>query len=265
MRMQIVAPNEVRIRCAQHNHSLQSKKCTSALQMWYKEEERMDGYGVVKGILSIVALAAFLSEVVFLVKWLIMLIKRNRDKKRSRYAAIALVSFFVFGLCLVAFFAISLKQYTNEFSIDKLPSFQVQSDSLKDGVWDRTIGFKVDNKSPELHWDKVSGATVYAILMIDPDGNNWLHWLSYTEKTSVELGEFSGADKGFVGPYPPSGTHNYDVYVFALKGNSFGVSAALDKAGASVSDIALDLNSGEMSEFGNIISCGKISGSFSAD
>ena len=229
----------------------------------------MNIYNIIKMILSVIALAAFVVETIYLIKWLVMFISRNPDKeKRNRTAIITVIAFAVFGLSLFLSLAVSIKQYTKPFDLSQAPTFTVQSDSLKDGVWDEEIGAKHGNKSPELHWDSVENAPIYAIVMIDPDGNNWLHWAVSSKDSNVALGEFSsenGDNLGYVGPYPPSGTHTYDVYIFALKGESRGLSVQLDKAGADLDTIANDLNSGLYTDYDNIISYGKISGTYSAD
>ncbi len=89
----------------------------------------------------------------------------------------------------------------------------VTSENLNNGKWDEIISNTRlgENLSPQLSWSSVNGAGCYAVIMIDPDGNNWLHWIE-TDITDNELPQgFSSEDK-YVGPYPPSGTHRYQVY-----------------------------------------------------
>jgi phosphatidylethanolamine-binding protein (PEBP) family uncharacterized protein len=112
-----------------------------------------------------------------------------------------------------------------------------------------------------LQWKAVEGATTYAVIMVDPDGNNWLHWTAATDKTCLEQGEYTGEKAGYVGPYPPSGTHHYIVYVFALKETPSSLTEKIDSAGADIETIAKELNSGQISE-NNILAVGKIEGTY---
>ena len=224
----------------------------------------MSGFSIARIITSLISLAAFSVEIVFLIKWILKVIHKEKDKARTRYAVTVVIAFFIFGVITVANYAIGIAQYSESFDMSQLETFEISSDSLEDGKWKESAGAKKENKSPQLKWDTVKGAKVYAIFMIDPDGFNWLHWAVSTDKSEVLEGEFSGAENGYVGPYPPMGTHRYDVYVFALKGDSYGTSAELDKANADINKIAKELNSGTESEFNNIIAYGKIEGTYSA-
>lgn len=112
----------------------------------------------------------------------------------------------------------------------------LSSKSLHDGIWDETISNTAfgDNRSPELSWTPVEGAAGYAVYMIDPDGHNWLHWAAYT--TETELPE--GADVGFyLGPYPPAGTHRYEVTVLALAEKPESLPGNFDGPDNSLADI----------------------------
>ena len=226
----------------------------------------MNTYTIVKAILSILALLAFSVEVFFLFKWIIMTVKGSKERgKKTRSAVIAMISFFIFGISLVAFYAVSVKQYSDLFDYSALPQFTVTSDSIQDGRWNKNIGSKHGNVSPALKWDAVEGATTYAVVMIDPDGNNWLHLAVYSDSAGVSEGEFSDSEGQYIGPYPPSGDHKYIVYVFALKSEAYSVGATLNQAGADIDEIAENLNSGQVSDFGNIISYGQVEALYGAD
>jgi len=74
-----------------------------------------------------------------------------------------------------------------------------------------------ENKSPQLSWTPVEGASCYAIYMIDTTASNWCHWIAKDVKvTELELGaELENSQ--YIGPYPPGGVHTYEVMIFALK------------------------------------------------
>jgi phosphatidylethanolamine-binding protein (PEBP) family uncharacterized protein len=165
----------------------------------------------------------------------------------------------------VVYFVISGKQ-KNEVDLDSFPEFEVTSQNLNNGTWDDVISntAKGNNESPQLRWEAVNGAEEYVVVMIDEDGNNWLHMYVATDKTCLEQGEYSGVSDGYVGPYPPSGTHKYIVYVFALKEAEVTLAEKLDAAGASIADIVKELNSCQGTETGNILSIGKLMGKYKA-
>ena len=103
--------------------------------------------------------------------------------------------------------------------LDGYDTFEVTSADLNDGVWDDIISNTDigENKSPQLSWEPVEGAEVYAVYMFDTNTNGYLHWRSggITE-TSLPEGWASPLD--YNGPHIGHGyTHNFDIYVIALK------------------------------------------------
>jgi phosphatidylethanolamine-binding protein (PEBP) family uncharacterized protein len=170
---------------------------------------------------------------------------------------------FVAG-AIILHFAVDIKQYS-KIDIESFSKFEVTSTNLNDGKWDAVITNTAQgkNESPQLQWQAVAGAASYAIVMIDPDGSNWLHWKAITDKTSLEQGAYTGGTNEYIGPYPPSGTHRYTIYVFALKGTPFAVDEKLDSDGADIEKIAKELNSSQMSEYNNILAVGIIEGTYS--
>lgn len=82
-----------------------------------------------------------------------------------------------------------------------------------------------DDVSPPLAWSGAPGGTAaYAIVVADPDARGWIHWIA-TDLVAPELAEGMPAGVegrndfgrvGWGGPCPPSGTHRYDVTVYAL-------------------------------------------------
>lgn len=139
----------------------------------------------------------------------------------------------------------------------------LSSDDLSDGVWNSVIASNGSgqNLSPELSFDAVEGAEEYAVVMIDPDGNNWLHWIA-SGITTTELSE--GSNPGsYKGPYPPSGTHTYEVTVYALKAAPDVLPGTFDAAGNSPEDLFAGMDTAGGSR-GNVIVSETISGTYTA-
>jgi Raf kinase inhibitor-like YbhB/YbcL family protein len=95
-------------------------------------------------------------------------------------------------------------------------------------------GYYNGNKSPELDWTGAPEGTVsFVLIMEDPDGGNWSHWVVFNLGADIEgLGEnqpalatlgdnvkqgtndFGGI--GYGGPSPPAGIHHYYFHLYAL-------------------------------------------------
>ena len=148
--------------------------------------------------------------------------------------------------------------------IEEVPlSINVSSTDLEGNMWKTVTGNKYENKSPELTWDEVEGASCYAIFMIDKVAGNFLHWYSLVEKTHLEQGQFSDKETGYVGPYPEE-THEYTVYVVALKQSPKIKSFAIDVPHNSeeFADFLTKLNTAKDGSIGNVISYGSVKGDF---
>ena len=157
-------------------------------------------------------------------------------------------------------------QSTSKYNtfIDDYASFEVTSTNLNNGVWDDIISNtnKGSNKSPQLEWNAVDGAALYVIIM-DDTGMDFIHWKS-DNVTETKLDEGWAQSSDYIAPYPPSGsTHTYEIYVAALKAPVEGVNEAFClgrnlkfEENFKALDIDADGNSG------NIISVGRISGTF---
>ncbi len=147
--------------------------------------------------------------------------------------------------------------------INTLKSFEVTSNDLKDGVWSDINANKIDaNKSPDLSWEAVDGAGLYVIFMIDPDAGYWLHWKS-DAITETSLAEGQATRQEYVGPYPPPGsTHTYDVYVFALKAPVERVRGLLNGSNDRIEEFILALDTDANGNSGNMIACGRLSGTY---
>ena len=149
-----------------------------------------------------------------------------------------------------------------KLNYDDLEHFEVQSSNLTDGVWDTKITNTVygENISPELSWEPVENAACYQVYMIDVA---WLHMDAVTAECGLTEGQIDGNDDNqYVGPYPPDGTHTYDVYVVALKNKPGDVKSYFNAAGNDIGEILYQLNTDEAGNEGNIISCGLISGTY---
>lgn len=150
---------------------------------------------------------------------------------------------------------------TEEEKLYDTEMFKISSSDLNNGVWD-TVITNTDNGSnvsPQLSWEPVEGAAGYVIYMIDTSAGKWMHWKSVT--TETELSQGWAPKLEYVGPYPPSDTHVYEVYVIALKQVPEIIGGAVDMKNEFFADAAsaLDTVSGES---GNVISYGHIKGTY---
>lgn len=167
---------------------------------------------------------------------------------------------FFLGSLIITLFTVTGCQAKKTGGEDQY-NIEVTSDNLKDGVWDDIITNTEygDNLSPELKWDKVEGAECYAVIMTDPDGNNWLHWLE-TDISSNEINTGYTTDKNkYIGPYPPNGTHHYRVYVLALKERKEAAGAKFNSGGNDITKIIE-----ELSENDNCLGTGYLEGTYTA-
>jgi len=100
-----------------------------------------------------------------------------------------------------------------------------------DGTIDRKYGKKDDNISPQLSWSGVpAGTASFVLTMIDlhPVARGYVHWVVTgipSEVTElVENAAATGLPEGaqearvYAGPFPPSGTHDYEFTLYAVGG-----------------------------------------------
>lgn len=94
-----------------------------------------------------------------------------------------------------------------------------------------------ENTSPELAWKNApSGTKTFALIVHDPDAprsGGFTHWVVYDIPAKVNhirqgapqgeklpgggtQGRNDGGKIGYMGPCPPSGTHRYYFYLYAL-------------------------------------------------
>ncbi|MBP5493946.1 MAG: hypothetical protein J6X97_02550 [Lachnospiraceae bacterium] len=142
----------------------------------------------------------------------------------------------------------------NAAVLENLDTFEVTSEGIFYGEWIKETGAKNGNVSPELSWDKVDGATNYAVMMIDLDeGNYHLHGYGASDTNHLDF----GAMNEYVGPYPPS-PHNYKIYVFALK-NAANPGLRVDKQNCDAESLFELLNKDNPN---NVISYGSVTASY---
>lgn len=149
-----------------------------------------------------------------------------------------------------------------EFSLENIESFELTSTSINDGVWDSKITNTENgsNVSPQLSWEPVEGANCYIIYMIDTSATNWMHWKS-GPVTETNLDEGWADEESYIGPYPPDGTHTYDIYVFAVKEAPETIEGSFDKGNPLWSKFIANLANVDDNS-GNIIAYGYISGTY---
>lgn len=152
-----------------------------------------------------------------------------------------------------------------DFELDGIDVFEVTSSNLNNGVWDDVITNTTEgeNLSPELTWEEVDGATSYVIYMVDTTASNWIH-LKVKDITVTSLETGSLDKKNYIGPYPPSGTHDYVVYVLALRSAPYQMRGILDSSSADTNILFAPLDLNESGDSGNIIAYGMITGTVTA-
>lgn len=117
------------------------------------------------------------------------------------------------------------------------------------------------NKSPQLSWNEVEGASLYAVCMFDEDAN-WLHWMvSDVAAASLKAGKYTAKDQ-YIGPYPPkfAGRHRYRIDVFALRKEPDKIAGKMDTINR-YQTIVSGLNT-ENKKPDNILAMGTIVGTY---
>ena len=154
--------------------------------------------------------------------------------------------------------------YIANISFDTLPSFEVTSPNVTNGIWDEKITNTKygENMSPELKWDAVDGATQYVVIMID---GSWLHMDVFTTETSLAAGSIEKGERGaqYVGPYPPANApHTYTIFVFALKADPSDFLLLFDMSNNSIDKIYTGLDTDASGNTGNVLAYGRLDGNY---
>jgi Raf kinase inhibitor-like YbhB/YbcL family protein len=117
-----------------------------------------------------------------------------------------------------------------------MESIKVRSGAFTDGGQiPAEYGREGENLSPQLSWDSARDVKSWILIMDDPDAPNgtFTHWVLYNlpgDITSLPPGASGTKDQlhgalegknsrdeiGYVGPYPPSGTHRYFFKLYGL-------------------------------------------------
>ena len=145
------------------------------------------------------------------------------------------------------------------FDPANLPQIALASEDLHEGVWDPDITKtdKGSNRSPQLQWEPVGDAACYAVYMVDTTATFWLHWKSANvTETALPAGWASGEE--YVGPYPPSGTHDYEIRVYALKEPVTEDKSKFDSSNYGFDDMVKALDG----DGGNVLAYGTLTGSY---
>lgn len=97
------------------------------------------------------------------------------------------------------------------------------------------FGKRAQNVSPPLQWDGVPDRTrSFALTVVDlhPVARGYVHWLvadlspqlsSLPEGAAAERNPGFTEIKPYAGPFPPSGTHDYEFTLYALRTDRLGV------------------------------------------
>ena len=146
-----------------------------------------------------------------------------------------------------------------EFDPESLPAITLTSENLHDGVWDDKISNtdRGENHSPQLSWEPVGDAACYAVYMVDTTVTYWLHWKSLGVTETTLAAGWASADE-YVGPYPPSGTHDYEIRIFALKEPVTEEKSKFDSSNYGFDDMVKALDG----DGGNVLAYGTLTGTF---
>jgi Raf kinase inhibitor-like YbhB/YbcL family protein len=114
--------------------------------------------------------------------------------------------------------------------------FTLQSPAFENGQeMAQKYGKRAQNISPPLEWDGApEGTRSFALAFVDihPVARDYVHWLVgdiSPQLNSLPEGAGGGRNSGFVevkpyvGPFPPSGTHDYQFTLYALRTERLGV------------------------------------------
>ena len=154
---------------------------------------------------------------------------------------------------------------TEMFNVSDVETIELTSKDLHDGVWDTVITNTNagSNVSPQLSWEDVEGADSYVIYMVDNSANSWLHWISKGVK-ETELEQGWADTKEYKGPYPSDGTHEYEIYVIALKNPVSELYGTFDKGNMTFEKNKYNCDITDDGESGNILAVGTLTGTYTA-
>jgi Raf kinase inhibitor-like YbhB/YbcL family protein len=124
--------------------------------------------------------------------------------------------------------------------------FTLRSPAFDEGQEiDQKYGKRAENLSPPLEWDGApEGTRSFALACVDlhPVARGFVHWLVADigpEVNSLPEGAAGDRSLGFIevspyaGPFPPSGTHDYEFTLYALRTDRLSV-----RPGASLQEFS---------------------------
>jgi len=156
----------------------------------------------------------------------------------------------------------------NEFFRDSdIPTFELTSEDLHEGVWDTVITNTVagSNVSPQLTWEAVPEAACYVVYMVDTSSGDWVHWKT-NNVTETTLAQGWAPESEYVGPYPPPGmTHDYEVFVVAIKEPVERAKGAFNSNNPNFYSNIWALDTPVEGVTGNILAYGHLVGTFTAE
>jgi len=153
------------------------------------------------------------------------------------------------------------------FRDSDIPTFELTSEDLHDGVWDDVISNTMEgsNVSPQLTWEAVPDAACYVIYMVDTSAGDWLHWKK-NDVTETTLTQGWEQTSDYLGPCPPPGTtHDYEVYVIAIKEPVERAKGALKSSNPNLYANVWALDTPTEGVTGNILAYGHLVGTFTED
>ncbi|HMI34773.1 MAG TPA: YbhB/YbcL family Raf kinase inhibitor-like protein [Propionibacteriaceae bacterium] len=113
--------------------------------------------------------------------------------------------------------------------------FRLQSPVFNDSQeMAQKYGKKAENVSPPLDWEGApegTGSLALSFVDIHPVARDYVHWLVADispQLSSLPEGAASKPSgwteiKPYVGPFPPSGTHDYEFTLYALRTDALGL------------------------------------------
>lgn len=119
---------------------------------------------------------------------------------------------------------------------------RLTSPAFEDGQeMDQKYGKKIQNISVPLVWEDIpEGTRSFALVIVDrhPVAQNYIHWMvSDINSQITSLDENAAAGHmptgskelwPYAGPFPPSGTHDYECTLYALSVETLGLPAQVD-------------------------------------
>lgn len=152
------------------------------------------------------------------------------------------------------------------FSDLNVNTFSISSEDLQNGVWNTIITNTTNgsNVSPQLTWDAVPDAACYVIYMTDTSAGNWIHWKS-NNVTETTLPQGWAPAIEYIGPYPPGGTHTYEIYVIAIKEPIERAQGVHNSDNPRFKECILELDKTADGNSGNILAYGHLSGTYTKE